>query len=69
MNPQGQKKETFGFLSISHPTALPELKLLETRLMALIRDIEFRNYTNEIPANIFCGHKWDHYGITGTHYV
>ena len=52
LNPQGQKKETFGFPSISHPTALQELKLLEQRLMAMIRDIEFRNYTNEIQEKL-----------------
>ena len=52
LKPQGQKKETFGFPSISHPTALQELKLLEQRLMAMIRDVEFRNYTNEIQEKL-----------------
>ena len=32
---QEQNKETYGFPSLKHPTALPELKLLEQRLMAM----------------------------------
>ena len=48
LNPtQEQNKETYGFPSLKHPTALPELKLLEQRLMAMVRNVEFRSYSNE----------------------
>ena len=52
LKPEGEKKETYGFPSIRHPTALKELKLLEQRLMAMVRDIEFRNFTNELQEKL-----------------
>ena len=51
-SPPGEKKETYGFPSVKHPTALKELKLLEQRLMAMVRNIEFRNFTNELQEKL-----------------
>ena len=51
-NPQGERKETYGFPSPKHPGAVKEMKLLEQRLMAMIRDIEFRKFTNEFQKKL-----------------
>ena len=40
--PPKEQKETYGFPSPKHPGSVQDLKLLEQRLMAMIRDIEFR---------------------------
>ena len=32
--------------------SIPELKLFEQRLMALVRDVQFRKYTNEFQEKI-----------------
>ena len=50
--PPQEQKETFGFPSPKHPGSVQDLKLLETRLMALIRDIEFRNFTDEFQEKL-----------------
>ena len=45
---RGREKETFGFNSIrALEESIPELKLFEQRLIALVRDVQFRKFTNE----------------------
>ena len=50
---RGREKEYFGFNSIrALEESIPELKLFEQRLMALVRDVQFRRYTNEFQEKI-----------------
>ena len=50
--PPTVQKETYGFPSPKHPGSVQDLKLLEQRLMAMIRDIEFRNFTDEFQEKL-----------------
>ena len=50
--PPKEQKETYGFPSPKHPGSVQDLKLLEQRLMAMIRDIEFRNFTDEFQEKL-----------------
>ena len=50
---RGREKETFGFNSIrALEESIPELKLFEQRLIALVRDVQFRKFTNEFQEKI-----------------
>ena len=50
---RGREKEYFGFSSIrALEESIPELKLFEQRLMALIRDVEFRRFSNDFQERI-----------------
>ena len=44
--------EKFGFPSLKHPGAEQQLKQLELRLKSLVRDIEFRNFTDEFQDKL-----------------
>ena len=50
--PSTEQTEKYGFPSPKHPGAVQDLKLLETRLMAMVRDIEFRNFTDEFQERL-----------------
>ena len=50
--PPKEQKETYGFPSPKHPGSVQDLKLLEQRLMAMIRDIEFRNFSDEFQEKL-----------------
>ena len=55
LNPEkrGREKEYFGFNSIrALEEPIPELKLFEQRLAAMIRDVEFRNFSNDFQERI-----------------
>ena len=50
---RGQEKENFGFSSINAlEEPVPELKLLEQRLTAMVRDVQFRKYSNELQKRL-----------------
>ena len=44
--------EKFGFPSLKHPGTEQQLKQLELRLKSLVRDIEFRNFTDEFQDKL-----------------
>ena len=46
------KKETYGFPSPKHPGAVQDLKLLEQRLLAMVRDIEFRSFSDQFQEKL-----------------
>ena len=50
--PPTEQKETYGFPSPKHPGAVQDLKLLEQRLLALARDIEFRSFSEEFQEKL-----------------
>ena len=50
--PPRDTKETYGFPSPKHPGSVDDLKLLEQRLLAMVRDIEFRNFTDEFQEKL-----------------
>ena len=50
--PPTEQTEKYGFPSPKHPGSVQDLKLLEQRLMALVRDIEFRNFTDEFQEKL-----------------
>ena len=55
LNPdkRGREKETHGFNSINAlDDPVPELKLLEQRLLAMVRDVQFRKYSNELQVRL-----------------
>ena len=52
LKPCRETKNTYGFPSPKHPGSVQDLQLLETRLMALIRDIEFRNFTDQFQEKL-----------------
>ena len=53
---RGREKEYFGFSSIrALEESIPELKLFEQRLMALIRDVEFRRFSNDFQDTL----RWE----------
>ena len=41
------QSEKFGFPSLKHPGAEQDLKQLELRLKAMVRNVEFRNFNNQ----------------------
>ena len=46
-------KENFGFSSINILNEpVPELKLLEQRLTAMVRDVKFRKFSNELQKRL-----------------
>ena len=50
---RGQMKENFGFSSINALNEpVPELKLLEQRLTAMVRDVKFRKFSNELQKRL-----------------
>ena len=50
--PPTEQKETYGFPSPKHPGSVQDLKLLEQRLLAMVRDIQFRNFTDEFQEKL-----------------
>ena len=55
LNPEkrGREKEYYGFSSIrALQEPIPELKLFEQRLTAMIRDVEFRSFSNDFQERI-----------------
>ena len=46
------QSEKFGFPSLKHPGAEQDLKQLELRLKALVRNVEFRNFTNQFQDKL-----------------
>ena len=53
LNPNDRpSKETYGFKSIRAPPQIKELKQFEDRLFTLIRNIEFRPYTNTFQEKL-----------------
>ena len=42
LKPPTEQKETYGFPSPKHPGSVQDLKLLEQRLLAMVRDIKIR---------------------------
>jgi len=45
-------KETYGFRSIRAPPQIKELRQFEDRLFTLIRNVEFRPYTNTFQEKL-----------------
>ena len=53
LNPNEKpSKETYGFKSIRAPPQIKELKQFEDRILTLIRNIEFRPYTNNFQEKL-----------------